>query len=391
MRQALAVLALLLCSITSSLAQFSVSIGVNLPVYPQLVRVPGYPVYYAPQLNSNYFFYDGMYWVYVDDNWYASTWYNGPWELVAPDFVPLFVLRVPVRYYRRPPVYFRGWRSDAPPRWGDHWGNTWYDNHRDWDRWNRSAAPAPAPLPVYQRQYSGNRYPRPEQQMTLQTRNYRYEPRDATVQRQYQAQRAQMPAAATPAPDRQRATSSPAPQQQAARPPSSPQSRPPQTTQRDAQQAARPPGSPPAQAAAHPPTSPSSQARPPSSPQGRPPQPEQREAQQAARPPSSPQGRPPIPGSRISSRSRNTSANGSPRSGGDAGRRPRMSPGSTCASTGNSPTCSRYRAAHSSAAAPSSRKVTSGASRSAATCACSAPGLSSATPAAPARHPSPCA
>ena len=65
MRQALAVLALLLCSITSPLAQFSVNIGVNLPVYPQLVRVPGYPVYYAPQVNSNYFFYDGMYWVYA--------------------------------------------------------------------------------------------------------------------------------------------------------------------------------------------------------------------------------------------------------------------------------------------------------------------------------------
>lgn len=313
MRQALAVLALLLCSITSALAQFSVSIGVNLPVYPQLVRVPGYPVYYAPQVNSNYFFYDGMYWVYVNDNWYASTWYNGPWELVAPDFVPLFVLRVPVRYYRRPPVYFRGWRSDAPPRWGDHWGNTWYSSHRDWDRWNRSAAPAPAPLPVYQRQYSGNRYPRAEQQVTLQTRNYRYEPRDASVQRQYRAQRAQMPATAAPPQDRQRATSSAAQQQQAARPPSSAQGRPPQTTQRDAQQAARPPSSPQgrppqttqrdAQQAAHPPGSPQNRqteqrdaqqaAHPPSSPQARPPQTTQREAQQAARAPSPPQGRPP--------------------------------------------------------------------------------------------------
>jgi hypothetical protein len=274
MRQALAVLALLLCSITSSLAQFSVSIGVNLPVYPQLVRVPGYPVYYAPQVNSNYFFYDGMYWVYVNDNWYASTWYNGPWELVAPDFVPLFVLRVPVRYYRRPPVYFHGWRSDAPPQWGAHWGNTWYDNHRDWDRWNHSAAPAPAPLPVYQRQYSGNRYPRAEQQMTLQSRNYRYEPRDATVQRQYQAQRAQMPATATP-PARPPRSDTP----QAARPASSPQSRPPQTAQREAQQAARPPSSP--------------QARPPASAQGRPPGGEQRDAQQAARATSPSQGRPP--------------------------------------------------------------------------------------------------
>jgi hypothetical protein len=313
----LAVLALLLCSITSSWAQFSVNIGINVPVYPQLVRVPGYPVYYAPQLSSNYFFYDGMYWVLVDDNWYASTWYNGPWELVAPDFVPVFLLRVPVRYYRRPPVYFHGWRSDAPPRWGDHWGNTWYSNHRDWDRWNRSAAPAPAPLPVYQRQYSGNRYPRAEQQMTLQTHNYHYQPRDATVQRQYQAQRAQIPA--TAAPDRQRTTSSSATQQQAARPPSSPQSRPSQTTPRDAQQAARPPSTqqartpqseqrdaqpaarPPSTQQARPPQSEQQAARPPSSPQGRPPTSaqgrppgiEQRDAQQAARTPSAPQGHPP--------------------------------------------------------------------------------------------------
>ncbi len=71
MRDLLIVLWLLLCSITSATAQVSigigfpgVSIGINLPVYPQLVPVPGYPVYYAPQLNSNYFFYDGMYWVY---------------------------------------------------------------------------------------------------------------------------------------------------------------------------------------------------------------------------------------------------------------------------------------------------------------------------------------
>jgi hypothetical protein len=27
--------------------------------------VPGLPVYYAPSVNSNFFFYDGMYWVYA--------------------------------------------------------------------------------------------------------------------------------------------------------------------------------------------------------------------------------------------------------------------------------------------------------------------------------------
>ncbi|HYN62365.1 MAG TPA: hypothetical protein VET87_22920, partial [Rubrivivax sp.] len=147
----LVVLLWVLCgSVTSAVAQVSigiglpgVSIGINLPVYPQLVQVSGYPVYYAPQLNSNFFFYDGMYWVYQGDNWYASSWYNGPWGLVGPQYVPLYVLRIPVRYYRAPPAYFGGWRPDAPPRWSEHWGQEWQQQRSGWDQWERSAAPAP--------------------------------------------------------------------------------------------------------------------------------------------------------------------------------------------------------------------------------------------------------
>ena len=193
MRYGLIVLCMLLWSVTSAIAQVrvgiglpGVSIGINLPLFPELVRVPGYPVYYAPRLQSNYFFYDGMYWVYERDNWYASSWYNGPWGPVAPGVVPLFVLRIPVRYYRDPPAYFRGWRSDAPPRWGQHWGHEWEQHRSGWDRWNRSSAPAPAPLPVYQRQYSGDRYPRVEQQRALHSQTYRYQPRDAVVRQHYQ-------------------------------------------------------------------------------------------------------------------------------------------------------------------------------------------------------------
>ncbi len=217
MRFVLIVLWMLLGSITSATAQLSVgiglpgvSIGINVPAYPQLVAVPGYPVYYAPQVNSNYFFYDGMYWVYQGDNWYASSWYNGPWAAVYPESVPLFVLRVPVRYYRQQPAYFRGWRSDAPPRWGEHWGNSWEQSHHGWDNWNRSSVPAPAPLPVYQRQYSGNRYPQVEQQQALQSQNYRYQPHEAVVQQHYQAQQAQsLPAQAAPSPQRTAPTSDP--------------------------------------------------------------------------------------------------------------------------------------------------------------------------------------
>jgi hypothetical protein len=187
MRKLLILLACLACSILPAQAYVSVNIGINVPAYPTLQRVPGYPVYYAPRLRANYFFYDGLYWVYVPDGWYASPWYDGPWELVAVDSVPLFVLRVPVRYYGAPPVTFRQWRRDTPPRWDAVWGQDWSRRHHDWDRWNRHAAPAPAPLPSYQRRYAGGSYPDDARRRELVQQHYRYAPRDEQVRQQWQS------------------------------------------------------------------------------------------------------------------------------------------------------------------------------------------------------------
>jgi hypothetical protein len=189
------------CAVTPASAEVSIGIGlpnvrigINLPLYPELVPVPGYPVYYAPRLDANYFFYDGMYWVYWDDYWYASYWYNGPWWLIEPDGVPLFILRIPVRYYRHPPLYFRGWRANAPPRWGEHWGRDWEQHRKGWNKWKRGTAPARAPLPAYQRQYTGDRYPRQvEQQQKLRQQHYRYQPRDKAVRQHFQQRSDQKP------------------------------------------------------------------------------------------------------------------------------------------------------------------------------------------------------
>lgn len=186
MRSLLFALSILLCPLIPAHAQISVSIGINLPAYPELVPVPGYPVYYAPRAHTNYFFYDGLYWVYEEDNWYASNWYNGPWEFVRPEEVPLFVLRIPVRYYQRPPVYFRGWNGNAPPHWGEHWGRNWEERRGGWDQWDRRSVPPPAPLPDYQRRYSGDRYPRaPEQQNLIRSEHYRYQPRESVTQQHF--------------------------------------------------------------------------------------------------------------------------------------------------------------------------------------------------------------
>lgn len=196
MRKQLIVLGILLHFAAPAPAQVSFGFGfqtdnvsISLSTYPNLVRVPGYPVYYASGLNSNYFFYDGMYWVFETDRWYSSEWYNGPWMMVEPAYIPVYLLRVPVRYYRRPPEFFVGWQANSPPRWNDHWGNDWARQRSGWDRWDRRAMPAPAPLPTYQRKYSGDRYPSRDQQPVLQQRNYRHEARDPMVRQQSEAAR----------------------------------------------------------------------------------------------------------------------------------------------------------------------------------------------------------
>jgi hypothetical protein len=222
MRYALVLLLAVLCTASSAAAQVSigiglpgVSIGINLPSYPELVVVPDYPVYYAPRADVNLFFYDGLYWAYQRDSWYASSWYNGPWQLVGPEGVPAFVLRIPLRYYRYPPASWAGWRSDAPPRWGERWGPAWEQRRHGWDQWDRRTAQAPAPLPVYQRQYSGNRYPRVEQQQTLQGERYRYQPQDPLVQQHYQQHGAQPQPGERKQQANQRSSPPPPPQQSA--------------------------------------------------------------------------------------------------------------------------------------------------------------------------------
>ncbi len=167
-------------------AQISINIGINVPVFPELVVVPGYPVYYAPNVSADYFFYDGLYWVFnvEDGQWYSSSWYNGPWVFVEPVYVPQPVLVIPFRYYRVRPVYWRGWAYDAPPRWGQHWGRDWESRRAGWDRWDRNRASTPAPLPLYQRDFPRDRYPAPAQQVTLHNERYKYQAHDTQVQQQ---------------------------------------------------------------------------------------------------------------------------------------------------------------------------------------------------------------
>jgi hypothetical protein len=189
------ILAVWLAAVPLAPAMADVRLSINLGGFPALQPIPGYPVYYAPAVDANYFFYDGLYWVFDGANWYSSGWYNGPWRVVDPFYVPVYLLRVPVRYYHRPPAYFHSWRADAAPHWHEHYGREWAERRRGWDHWDHRNAPRPAPLPTYQRDFRGDRYPHDVQrQAEIHNRNYNWRSNDALVQREHeQSAAAQQP------------------------------------------------------------------------------------------------------------------------------------------------------------------------------------------------------
>jgi len=108
-------------------AQVGVNIGLQLGSAPPLAAVPENPVMYAPTVNGNFFFYQGGYYVFRKGAWYMAPRHDGPWAVVAPEYVPGPLLAVPVRYYKAPPPEWKGWRAEAAPRWQAEYGRRWHD------------------------------------------------------------------------------------------------------------------------------------------------------------------------------------------------------------------------------------------------------------------------
>lgn len=176
---------LLVTTALPAAAQEYYDIDVDLPAYPEMQPVPDSPVYYAPAVDSNYFYYDGLYWDFYNEGWYASPWYNGPWSYVDPVYVPTYVLWVPIAYYHRPPHDFRSWNAHRPPHWGERWGRDWQNRHNQVYRGHTVNA-GRAPLPQYQRQYTRDNYPRGvAQQSQIHSQHYGYQPRESIARQQY--------------------------------------------------------------------------------------------------------------------------------------------------------------------------------------------------------------
>ena len=104
-------------SATASDVKINIGLGVPpivLTTPPSLVVVPGTPVYYAPDVSANLFFYKGRYYTVANGVWAMAPAYTGPWAVIQIGQVPAPVVAVPVEYYKIPPGQLK---KQGPPPW----------------------------------------------------------------------------------------------------------------------------------------------------------------------------------------------------------------------------------------------------------------------------------
>jgi hypothetical protein len=111
--------AILFSRVPARASDVKINIGVGVPPLvlsapPQLVVVPGTPVYYAPEVSANLFFYKGRYYTVANGVWSRAPAYNGPWAVIQIGQVPAPVAAVPVEYYKIPPGQLK---KHGPPPW----------------------------------------------------------------------------------------------------------------------------------------------------------------------------------------------------------------------------------------------------------------------------------
>ncbi len=50
---------------------------------PRLVVIPGTPVHYAPDVEADVFFFEGLWYRWYGGVWYRATVYSGPWMTIS--------------------------------------------------------------------------------------------------------------------------------------------------------------------------------------------------------------------------------------------------------------------------------------------------------------------
>lgn len=128
------------CGMRDASAGVSVNINIGpppivLPAPPEMVMVPGSPVFFVPSLDFDVFFYGGYWWSPRGDRWYRSRAYNGPWQTINRRYIPRPVIRVPgdyrAIYEREPRIPYGQWKKERRQRENME-RREWKEGHDGW-------------------------------------------------------------------------------------------------------------------------------------------------------------------------------------------------------------------------------------------------------------------
>jgi hypothetical protein len=136
---------------TSTHAAVNIDINIPLPGLviagpPAMMVVPGSYVYFAPDAETDLFFYRGYWYRPSRGGWYVSLEYNGPWGYAAVGSVPRVLINLPPHYRRVQPGYERMPYATVERNWRN------WEKERYWDNNEKRRRPE---------DYDGDRYARP--------------------------------------------------------------------------------------------------------------------------------------------------------------------------------------------------------------------------------------
>ena len=179
-------LALVILVPIQTMAQVNISVSFPPPppivfaAPPELIVLPDTYVYVAPDIDADFYFWNGWWWRYWEGRWYRSRYYNRGWGYY--NSVPSFYFDVDPGwrgYYRDHNWYGHRWNYERIPnqRLQQNWSS--WEKNRYWER---------------QKTWGVQNYqPRPQQQRQelRQQRQQQYQQRPEVQQHQKQVQQQQ--------------------------------------------------------------------------------------------------------------------------------------------------------------------------------------------------------
>jgi len=197
-----------------AMAAVDISIGISLPppivfaAPPELIVLPDTYVYVAPDIDVDFYFWNGWWWRFWEGRWYRSRYYNRGWGYY--NNVPSFYFDVDPGwrgYYRDHNWHGHRWDYERIPdrRLQQNWKS--WQNDRHWERRGTWGVQSYKPRPQQQRQE------------LRQQRQQQYQQRPEVQRHQQQRQEQQrQPQVQKPQPQQQRQPQVQKPQRQEQQP-----------------------------------------------------------------------------------------------------------------------------------------------------------------------------